>query len=82
SRLRRLGLLLCPSCCPCPSALIDVKGFDPSDVSVMVKDGRVTVAAERNEEHCTGSGKRCSYRKYVKEFCLPPACEKEVTYSV
>ncbi|NWW36680.1 ODFP1 protein, partial [Panurus biarmicus] len=83
SRTRRLGMMLGSSCCASPLALIDVKGFDPRDVTVMMKDGKVTVSAERKEERSTGLGKMCSYRKYMKEFCLPPGgCEKEVTYSV
>ncbi|RMC15081.1 hypothetical protein DUI87_07261 [Hirundo rustica rustica] len=82
-RIRRLGMMLSSSCCPSPLALIDVKGFDPRDVTVTMKDGKVTVSAERKEECNTCMGRTSSYRKYMKEFCLPPAgCEKEVTYSV
>ncbi|NWZ69094.1 ODFP1 protein, partial [Acrocephalus arundinaceus] len=82
SRLRRLGMMLSSCCCPSPCPLIDVRGFDPRDVTVTMKDGRVTVSAERKEECNTCTGKTCSYRKYTKAFSLPPACEKEVTYSV
>ncbi|NWQ99942.1 ODFP1 protein, partial [Paradoxornis webbianus] len=82
SRLRRLAMMLSPSCCPCPSALFNVKGFHPKDVTVTMKDGRVTVNAERKEECNTCSGKACSYRRYTKQFSLPPCCENEVTYSV
>ncbi|NXR66198.1 ODFP1 protein, partial [Rhadina sibilatrix] len=83
SRLRRLGMMLSSSCCHSPLSLIDVKGFDPKDVCVTMKDGRVTVSAERKEECNTCTGKRCCYRKYMKEFSLPPSCcDKEVTYSV
>ncbi|NXM55080.1 ODFP1 protein, partial [Illadopsis cleaveri] len=82
SRLRRLAMMLRSCCCQNPLALVDVKGFDPQDVTVVMKDGRVTVSAERKEECNTCRGKACSYRKYTKEFSLPPCCEKEVTYSV
>ncbi|NXP41387.1 ODFP1 protein, partial [Leiothrix lutea] len=82
SRLRRLAMMLNSSCCPSPLALVDVKGFDPNDVTVTMKDGRVTVSAERKEEHNTCRGKTCSYRRFTKAFSLPPCCEKEVTYSV
>ncbi|NXQ52343.1 ODFP1 protein, partial [Anthoscopus minutus] len=62
---------------------LDVRCFDPNDVCVMVKDGRVTVAAEHKDECNTCMGKVSSYKKYMKEFSLPPGtCEKEVTYSV
>ncbi|NXV00848.1 ODFP1 protein, partial [Cettia cetti] len=82
SRLRRLGMMLSSCCCQSPLALIDVKGFEPKDVTVVMKDGKVTVSAERKEEHNTCMGKKSSYRKYMKQFSLPPGCEKEVTYSV
>ncbi|NXO24899.1 ODFP1 protein, partial [Cisticola juncidis] len=84
SRLRRLGMMLNSCCCSSPLPLIDVKGFDPKDVTVTMKDGKVTVSAERKEECNTCRGKACSYRKYMKQFSLPPTgcCDKEVTYSV
>ncbi|NXO16707.1 ODFP1 protein, partial [Oriolus oriolus] len=83
SRLRRLGMLLSSSCCPNQLALVDVKGFDPSDVSVVVRDGKVTVSAEHKEEHNTLLGKTCNYKRFMKEFSLPPGVdEDEVTYSV
>ncbi|NXK57731.1 ODFP1 protein, partial [Sylvietta virens] len=83
SRLRRIGMMLSSCCCPAPLALVDVKGFDPSDVTVTMRDGKVCVSAERKEEHNTCTGRACSYRRYTKEFCLPPSCcDKEVTYSV
>lgn len=64
-------------------ALIDVKGFDPRDITVTVKDGKVTVSAERKVECNTGCSKTSNYKKFVKEFSLPPGvCDKEVTYSV
>ncbi|NXI88098.1 ODFP1 protein, partial [Rhipidura dahli] len=83
SRLRRIGMMLssCHSHCHLP--LVDVKGFDPCDVSVTVRDGRVTVSAEHKEEHNTVLGKTCNYRKFMKEFSLPPGVDDdEVTYSV
>ncbi|NXR27508.1 ODFP1 protein, partial [Cinclus mexicanus] len=79
SRAKRLGMLLSSSCCHNP--LVDTKCFDPRDVSVTVKDGRVTVSAEHKDECNTGLSKSSSYRKYTKEFSLPPG-EEEVTYSV
>ncbi|NWH91748.1 ODFP1 protein, partial [Aegithalos caudatus] len=82
SRLRRLGMMLGTCCCPHHLALVDVKGFDPKDVTVVMKDGKVTVSAECKEEHNTCMGKTRSYRKYTKQFSLPPGCEKEVTYSL
>ncbi|NWY40599.1 ODFP1 protein, partial [Sylvia atricapilla] len=82
SRLRRLAMMLSSSCCPSPCALVDVKGFDPKDVTVTMKDGRVTVSAERKEDYNTCRGRACSYRKFTKAFNLSPCCEKEVTYSV
>ncbi|NWX33010.1 ODFP1 protein, partial [Notiomystis cincta] len=80
SRLRRLGLML--SCCHSPShlALMDVRGFDPRDVTVCVKDGKVTMAAEHKEEHNSALGKTCSYRRLVKEFSLPPVVDDDVSY--
>ncbi|NWV52234.1 ODFP1 protein, partial [Daphoenositta chrysoptera] len=83
SRMRRLGMMLSSSCSQSHLALVDVKGFDPSDVSVTVKDGKVTVSAEHKEEHNTLLGKTRNYRKLLKEFSLPPGVdEDEVTYSV
>ncbi|NXL71599.1 ODFP1 protein, partial [Leptocoma aspasia] len=83
SRTRRLGMMLNSSCCQNNLALIDVKGFDPRDISVTVKDGKVTVSAERKVECNTGMTKTCNYKKFVKQFSLPPGVEdKEVTYSV
>ncbi|NWV90353.1 ODFP1 protein, partial [Machaerirhynchus nigripectus] len=83
SRMRRLGMMLSSCCSPSHLALVDVKGFDPSDISVIVKDGKVTVSAEHTEEHSTALGKTCNYRKFMKEFSLPPGVDdEEVTYSV
>ncbi|NXP93582.1 ODFP1 protein, partial [Passerina amoena] len=82
SRTKRLGMML-NSCSGQNLALIDVKGFDPRDITVTVKDGKVTVAAERKVECNTGLSKTSNYKKFVKEFCLPPGvCDQEVTYSV
>ncbi|NXH42603.1 ODFP1 protein, partial [Dicaeum eximium] len=83
SRSRRLGLMLNSCCCHNNLALIDVKGFDPKDISVTVKDGKVTVSAERKVECNTGLTRTCNYKKFVKQFSLPPGVDdKEVTYSV
>ncbi|NWI59597.1 ODFP1 protein, partial [Calyptomena viridis] len=61
-------------------ALVDVLGFDPCDVTVMVKDGKVTVSAEHEHECNTSMSKTYKYKKLVKEFDLPPGvCEDEVT---
>ncbi|NWR46708.1 ODFP1 protein, partial [Regulus satrapa] len=83
SRSKQLGMMLSSSCSQGHLALIDVKGFDPKDICVMVKDGKVTVAAERREEHNTCISKTSNYKRVVKEFCLPPGvCDDEVTCSV
>ncbi|NXU45148.1 ODFP1 protein, partial [Drymodes brunneopygia] len=82
-RRKRLCMLLHSTCCPSNLACVDMKGFDPSDVNVTVRDGKVTVAAERKEEHHTCLGRASNYRKFVKEFNLPPGVtDDEVTYSV
>uniref|UniRef100_A0A8D2MYD9 Outer dense fiber protein 1 n=2 Tax=Passerellidae TaxID=1729112 RepID=A0A8D2MYD9_ZONAL len=82
SRTKRLGMML-NSCSGQNLALIDVKGFDPKDITVTVKDGKVTVSAERKMECNTPLAKTSNYKRFVKEFCLPPGvCDKEVTYSV
>ncbi|NWV11174.1 ODFP1 protein, partial [Ptilonorhynchus violaceus] len=83
SRMKRLSMMLNSSCNQSHLALIDVKDFDPRDVTVMVKDGKVTVLAEHKEERNTAVAKTCNYRKFVKEFNLPPGVnENEVTYSL
>ncbi|NXB13881.1 ODFP1 protein, partial [Rhagologus leucostigma] len=83
SRMRRLGMMLSSCCSQSHLALVDVKGFDPSDVCVVVKDGKVSVSAEHTEEHNTALGKTCTHRKFIKEFSLPPGVDDdEVTYSV
>ncbi|OPJ83730.1 outer dense fiber protein 1 [Patagioenas fasciata] len=79
-RLRRL--------CKCSHdhellALIDVEGFDPNDIIVMVKDRKVKVLAEHEEEHTTARGKEYNYRNITKQISLPPGVsEDEVTYSL
>ncbi|NXG71584.1 ODFP1 protein, partial [Baryphthengus martii] len=64
-------------------ASIDVKGFDPKEVTVTVKNGKVKVLAEHEEEHTTARGKEYNYRNITKEISLPPGVsEDEVTYSL
>ncbi|XP_074754155.1 outer dense fiber protein 1 [Athene noctua] len=64
-------------------ALMDMKGFDPKEVTVTVKDGKVKVLAEHREEHATAEGKEYNYRSTMKEISLPPGVSKdEVTYSL
>ncbi|NXF81834.1 ODFP1 protein, partial [Sclerurus mexicanus] len=83
SRIQRLGRTLNSSHNRSHVALVDMKGFDPKDVTVMVKDGKVTVSAERREECNTSLSKTRNYRKFTKQFSLPPGVsEDEVTYSL
>ncbi|NXY63528.1 ODFP1 protein, partial [Callaeas wilsoni] len=83
SRMKRLGMMLNSSRSQRHLALIDVKGFHPRDVTVVVKDGKMTVSAKHKEEHNTAVAKTCNYRKFIKEFNLPPGVnEDEVTYSL
>ncbi|GAB0181905.1 outer dense fiber protein 1 [Grus japonensis] len=64
-------------------ALMDVEGFDPKEVTVTVKDGKVKVSAEHEEEHTTAGGKEYNYRNITREISLPPrVSEDEVTYSL
>lgn len=64
-------------------ALMDVKGFDPKEVTVTVKDRKVKVLAEHEEEHATARGKEYNYRNITREISLPPGVsEDEVTYSL
>ncbi|NXV71325.1 ODFP1 protein, partial [Atlantisia rogersi] len=64
-------------------ALMDVEGFDPKEVTVTVKDGKVKVLAEHEEERTTARGKEYSYRNITREISLPPGVsEDEVTYSL
>ncbi|XP_053098720.1 outer dense fiber protein 1 [Hemicordylus capensis] len=64
-------------------ALMDVKGFDPEDITVKVQDGKVKVSAEHEEEFKTCRGKEYNYSTVTKEICLPPGvCETDVTYTI
>ncbi|NXF68787.1 ODFP1 protein, partial [Ciccaba nigrolineata] len=64
-------------------ALMNMKGFDPKEVVVTVKDGKVKVLAEHKEEHATAEGKEYNYRSIMKEISLPLGVSKdEVTYSL
>ncbi|KFV45565.1 Outer dense fiber protein 1, partial [Tyto alba] len=64
-------------------ALMDMKDYDPKEVTVTVKDGKVKVLAEHREEHTTAKGKEYNYRSITKEISLPPGVsEEEVTYSL
>ncbi|XP_028940182.1 heat shock protein beta-6-like [Antrostomus carolinensis] len=64
-------------------ALVDVKGFDPKEVTVTVKDRKVKVSAEHEEEHATARGKEYNYKNMTKEIILPSeVSEDEVTYSL
>ncbi|KGL98698.1 Outer dense fiber protein 1, partial [Charadrius vociferus] len=63
--------------------LVDVEGFVPKEVTVTVKDGKVKVLAEHEEEHTTTRGKVYNYKNITKEISLPPGIrEDEVTYSL
>ncbi|NXS30555.1 ODFP1 protein, partial [Pomatostomus ruficeps] len=82
-RMKRLGMMLNSSHNQSRLALVDVKGFDPRDVTVTVKDGKVTVSAEHKEERNPAVAKTCNYRKFKKVFSLPAGVnEDEVTCSV
>ncbi|NWV26811.1 ODFP1 protein, partial [Origma solitaria] len=81
SRMKRLAVTLNSCCDHNRLALVDAKGFDPRDVTVSVKDGKVTVSAEHSEEHSTALATTSNYRKYKKQFSLPPG-DDEVTYSL
>uniref|UniRef100_A0A8C4V5Z0 Outer dense fiber protein 1 n=1 Tax=Falco tinnunculus TaxID=100819 RepID=A0A8C4V5Z0_FALTI len=64
-------------------ALMDVKDFDPKEVTVTVRDGKVKVLAEHKEERTTARAKEYNYRSITKEISLPPGVrEDEVTYSL
>ena len=84
SRLRRTtNRILASSCCSSNVlGSVNVCGFEPDQVKVRVKDGKVCVSAEReNRYDCLGS-KKYSYMNICKEFSLPPCVdEKDVTYS-
>uniref|UniRef100_A0A8B9VRY1 Outer dense fiber protein 1 n=1 Tax=Anas zonorhyncha TaxID=75864 RepID=A0A8B9VRY1_9AVES len=73
---------------PCASrdrnvlAVMDMKGFDPEEVSVKVKDRKVQVLAEHEEAHTSARGREYNYKNVRKEISLPPGVrEDEVTYS-
>lgn len=62
---------------------MDVKGFDPEEVTVKVKDRKVQVLAEHEEAHTSPRGREYNYKNVRKEISLPPGVsEDEVTYSV
>ncbi|NXN97879.1 ODFP1 protein, partial [Rhinopomastus cyanomelas] len=62
---------------------MDLEGFDPKEISVTVKDGKVRVLAEHEEDHTITNGREYKYEKMMKEITLPPGVsEDEVTYSV
>ncbi|NWI32004.1 ODFP1 protein, partial [Sula dactylatra] len=83
SKQRRLNRMLNSSRDPQLLALIDVEGFDPKEVTVTVKDGKVKVLAEHEEEHTSTRGKAYNYKNITKEISLPPGVsEDEVTYSL
>uniref|UniRef100_A0A8B9BUX6 Outer dense fiber protein 1 n=1 Tax=Anser brachyrhynchus TaxID=132585 RepID=A0A8B9BUX6_9AVES len=64
-------------------AVMDVKGFDPEEVTVKVKDRKVQVLAEHEETHTTARGREYNYKNIRKEISLPPGVsEDEVTYSL
>ncbi|NWX47072.1 ODFP1 protein, partial [Steatornis caripensis] len=64
-------------------ALMDVNGFNPKEVTVTVKDRKVKVLAEHEEENTTARGKEYNYRNLTSEVSLPPeVSEDEVTYSL
>lgn len=64
-------------------AVMDVKGFDPEEVTVKVKDRKVQVLAEHEEAHTSPRGREYNYKNVRKEISLPPGVsEDEVTYSV
>ncbi|NXQ87546.1 ODFP1 protein, partial [Nyctibius grandis] len=83
STQRRLNRMLNSSHDQKLLALVDVKGFDPKEVTVTVKDGKVKVSAEHEEEHTTARGKEYNYRNITKEISLPRGVsEDEVTCSL
>ncbi|XP_042321127.1 outer dense fiber protein 1 [Sceloporus undulatus] len=84
ARIRRRVTKMLTTCTrPKLLALMDVKGFDPEDITVKVQDGKVKVSAEHEEEFKTCRGKEYNYSTVTKEICLPPGVsEKEVTYTI
>ncbi|NXU18414.1 ODFP1 protein, partial [Pardalotus punctatus] len=81
SRMKRLAMTLNSCWDQNCLALVDTKGFDPRDVTVSVKDGKVTVSAEHTEEHSTALAKTSNYRRYKKEISLRLG-EEKMTYSL
>lgn len=83
-RLRRTtNRILASSCCSSNIlGWVNVCGFEPDQVKVRVKNGKVCVSAKRESRHnCLGS-KKYSYVNICKEFSLPPCVDKkDVTYS-
>ncbi|NXG45696.1 ODFP1 protein, partial [Psilopogon haemacephalus] len=78
---RRLNRMLQPTCDHKLLALVDLKDFDPKQVTVSVKGGMVKVSAEQEEEHSSSRGKEYSYKHFTKEISLPQGiCEDQVTY--
>ncbi|NXU77289.1 ODFP1 protein, partial [Oreotrochilus melanogaster] len=83
SRQRRRDRTLDSACDDQLLAMMDMKGFDPKEISVAVKDGKVKVLAEHEEKHTTASGKEYNYRKTMREISLPIGVrEDDVTYSL
>ncbi|NWH66081.1 ODFP1 protein, partial [Geococcyx californianus] len=65
------------------SASVDMTCFDPKEITVTVKDGKVKVFAKHKEKHSTKEGKEQNYRKIMKEMSLPEGVRKDkVTYSL
>ncbi|XP_044277679.1 outer dense fiber protein 1 [Varanus komodoensis] len=84
ARIRRRVTKMLATCSrPKLLALMDVKGFEPEDITVKVQDGKVKVSAEHEEEFKTCTGKEYNYSTVTKEICLPPGVsENEVTYTI
>ncbi|NXU57918.1 ODFP1 protein, partial [Turnix velox] len=83
SMQRRLSRILDSSHDDNLLALVDVEGFVPREITVTVKDGKVKILAEHEEEHTTARGKEYNYKKIKKEISLPSGVsEDEVTYSL
>nr|XP_060627679.1 outer dense fiber protein 1 [Anolis sagrei ordinatus] len=84
ARIRRRVTKMLSTCNrPKLLALMDVKGFDPDDITVKIQDGKVKVSAEHEEEFKTSRGKEYNYSTITKEICLPPGvAENEITYTI
>ncbi|KFV15674.1 Outer dense fiber protein 1, partial [Tauraco erythrolophus] len=64
-------------------SLMDMEGFEPKEIMVTVKDGKVKVLAEHSEKRTTARGKEYTYKNLTKEVSLPPGVsEDEVTWSL